>query len=206
MRKGWTMMKRMFPALALALALLAAWSPASAATARWQVKPGDGTRVEFVSKAPLETFTGRTRQVSGACTCDIARLSGDVALEVAVDMASLDTGLSKRNQHMRDNHLETGRFPQAWLRGGAVRPKAASDLPVGGAVAVEFTGELDLHGVRRPVVVPMTLSRPTADTIVATAEFPVRLADYGIARPQMLLMKLAEEQVVHVTITLERTP
>lgn len=200
------MMKRMFLAMSVALAVLAVWAPTQAATARWQVKPGDGTRVEFVSKAPLETFTGRTKLVSGACTCDIARLVGDITLEVAVDMASFDTGLSKRNQHMRENHLHTDRFPQAWLRGGVLKAMAVSDLPVGGAVSVEFSGELDLHGVRRPVVVPLELSRPTEGTIVVRGEFPVRLADYGIPRPQMLLMKLAEEQRVRVSLTLERTP
>lgn len=200
------MMKRTFLAMSVALAALAVWAPAQAATARWQVKSGDGTRVEFVSKAPMETFTGRTKLVSGACTCDIGRLVGDITLEVAVDMASFDTGLSKRNQHMRENHLHTDRFPQAWLRGGVLKAIAAADLPVGGAVSVEFSGELDLHGVRRPVVVPLELSRPTSDTITVRGEFPVRLADHGIPRPQMLLMKLAEEQRVRVALTLERTP
>lgn len=200
------MMKRTFLAMSVALAVLAVWAPTQAATARWQVKPGDGTRVEFVSKAPMETFTGRTKQVGGACTCDIARLSGDITLELAVDMATFDTGLSKRNQHMRENHLHTDRFPKAWLRGGVLKANAASDLPVGGAVSVEFSGELELHGIRRPVVVPLELSRPTEGTITVRGEFPILLADYGIPRPQMLLMKLAEEQRVRVSITLERTP
>lgn len=200
------MMKRMFLAISVALAVLAVWAPTQAATARWQVKAGEATRVEFVSKAPMETFTGRTTQVSGACTCDIGKLVGDITLEVAVDMASFDTGLSKRNQHMRENHLHTDRFPKAWLRGGVLKANGAPDLPVGGAVSVEFSGELDLHGVRRPVVVPLELARPTADTITVRGEFPVRLAEYGIPRPQMLLMKLAEEQRVRVAITLERIP
>ena len=200
------MTKRMFLALATTLAALAVWAPSQAATARWQVRPGEGTRVEFVSKAPLETFTGKTSQVSGACTCDLGKLAGDVTLAVAVDMATLDTGLSKRNQHMRENHLHTDRYPQAWLRGGVLKAVGATALPVGGAVSVEFSGELDLHGVRRPVVVPLQLTRPTETSLVVRGEFPVRLADFGIPRPQVLLMKLAEEQRVRVSITLERTP
>ncbi len=200
------MTKRMFLALATTLAALAVWAPSQAATARWQVRPGEGTRVEFVSKAPLETFTGKTSQVSGACTCDLGKLAGEVTLAVAVDMATLDTGLSKRNQHMRENHLHTDRYPQAWLRGGVLKAVGATALPVGGAVSVEFSGELDLHGVRRPVVVPLQLTRPTETSLVVRGEFPVRLADFGIPRPQVLLMKLAEEQRVRVSITLERTP
>ena len=161
--------------------------------------------VEFVSKAPLETFTGRTKQVSGGCTFDPDQLEGDVVLEVAVEMASFDTGLGKRNQHMRENHLHTDRFPRSWLRGGTVKATPASSLPVGGTVSVEFVGELELHGVRRPVVCTIILRRPTADALTATAEFPVKLADHDIARPQMLLLKLAEEQKVRVALALRRT-
>ena len=200
------MMRRTLAAMSLLLVAWVATSPAVAASSRWQVKPGDGSRVEFVSKAPLESFTGRTRQVSGECTFDSDHLAGDVALSVTVDMASFDTGLSKRNQHMRENHLQTDRFPQAFLRGGTIKAAAASALAVGGSVGVEFSGELDLHGVRRPVVVHLELSRSTADVLSVKAEFPVRLSDYDIERPRMLVMKLADEQQVRVDLTLERIP
>lgn len=193
----------------LALAALAALgalstTAASAATARWEIVPGDGSRVQFTSKAPLETFHGRTKQVGGGCSIDVDSLAGDVELEVAVEMASFDTGLGKRNQHMRENHLHTDRFPRSWLRGGTIRSSTAPGLPVGGTVSVEFVGELELHGIRRPVVFNIRLSRPSADTIEATAEFPVRLADHEITRPQVLMLKLADEQRVRVDLVLER--
>ena len=129
-------MAAVLPALAWALALLAAARPAAAEASRWEIVPGDGSRVEFESKAALESFTGRTKQVSGGCTFDPDQLAGEVELEVVVDMASFDTGLRKRNQHMRDNHLETDRFPRSWLRGGTITASTASSLPVGGAVSV----------------------------------------------------------------------
>ena len=179
---------------------------AGAETGRWEIVPGDGTQVTFVSKAPLESFTGRTKQVGGWVTFDPDQLAGPVTLEVAVDMASFDTGLKKRNQHMRENHLHTDRFPQSWLRGGTVEKVSASSLPVGGTVSFGFMGELELHGIRRPVVCTITLSRPTADTMTVTSEFPVKLADFGIERPKMLMMKLADEQQVRVGLQLERKP
>lgn len=199
-------MRRLLTIVVVLLGLAGARQPAAAAEGRWEIVPGDGTRVEFVSKAPLETFTGRTKQVSGACTFDPDQLAGDVVLEVAVEMASFDTGLGKRNQHMRDNHLQTDRFPRSWLRGGTIQASSASSLPVGGAVSVDFVGELELHGVRRPVVCTIELSRPTADRLVASAEFPVKLADHDIKRPQVLMLKLADEQRVRVDLVLGRKP
>lgn len=199
-------MRRLLLILVLLLGLGGAWRPASAAPARWEIVPGDGSRVQFTSKAPLETFHGRTKQVGGGCTFDVEALAGDVELEVAVEMASFDTGLGKRNQHMRDNHLHTDRFPRSWLRGGTIKASSASSLPVGGAVSVDFVGELELHGVRRPVVCTINLSRPAADRIEATAEFPVKLADHDITRPQVLMLKLADEQRVRVDLVLGRKP
>ncbi|MBK9304990.1 MAG: YceI family protein [bacterium] len=37
-----------------------------------------------------------------------------------VDLAALDTGIGLRNRHMRENHLETDRFPQAVFRGARI--------------------------------------------------------------------------------------
>jgi polyisoprenoid-binding protein YceI len=199
-------MRRHLSMIAMLAVLVTMARPVAAEVTRWEIVPGDGSRVEFESKAPLESFTGRTKQVSGGCAFDTDRLVGEVTLEVKVEMASFDTGLGKRNQHMRDKHLETDRFPRSWLRGGTIKASSAARLPVGGAVSVEFVGELELHGVRRPVVCTIKLLRPTADALAATAEFPVKLADYGIKRPQVLMMKLADEQHVRVDLVLGRNP
>jgi polyisoprenoid-binding protein YceI len=192
--------------LTILLPLITAFlfAQAGAETARWEIVPGDGTQVEFISKAPLESFTGRTKQVTGWVTFDPDQLAGTVTLEVAVDMASFDTGLKKRNQHMRENHLHTDRFPQSWLRGGTLEKVSASNLPVGGTVSFGFLGELELHGVRRPVACTITLSRPTVDTLAVTSEFRVKLSDHEIERPKMLVMKLADEQRVRVSLAMRR--
>lgn len=197
-------MRRLLSVIAIVLGVAGGWASAGAATARWEIVPGDDSRVEFVSKAPIETFTGRTKQVSGSCTFDAEELDGEVQLEVAVEMASFDTGLAMRNRHMRENHLETDSFPKSWLRGGTVKATPASSLPVGGTVSVEFVGELELHGVRRPVACTIVLERPEADRVTARAEFTVKLADYEIPRPKMLMLKLADEQLVRVALTLRR--
>ena len=198
-------MRRLMLILVVLLGVWGDWTPAAAATGRWDIVPGDGSTVEFVSSAKLESITGRTKQVSGGCAFDVEDLEGDVVLEVMVEMASFDTGLGLRNRHMRENHLETDRFPRSWLRGGTVTAPSASSLPVGGTVSLGFVGELELHGVRRPVVCTIVLTRHEAGRLTATAEFPVKLADYDIARPKMLMLKLADEQHVRVALTLRRS-
>ncbi|MBM4116436.1 YceI family protein [bacterium] len=74
--------------LALSL-LLAAARAADAAPALYRILPGaESNLVSFVSKAPLETVEGKTRQVSGEVTVDPADLAAGCRVEVRVDLAS----------------------------------------------------------------------------------------------------------------------
>ena len=64
-------------------------------------------------------------------------------------MASLDTGLSKRNQHMRVNHLETKNYPKAIFDGAAVLGPAGARLAPGQTTTMDVEGTFTLHGVSR---------------------------------------------------------
>jgi len=184
---------------ACALALLLA---APAVAERWEIAEDGGSEIVFTSKAPLESFKGRTKQVSGWVDFDPGDLAGPLSFEVAVDMASFDTGKKKRNQHMRDNHLETEAYPTAWFRGGSVAGANPVSLAVGGQSHVLLSGSLDLHGVHRDVSCEAVLSRTADGTVVIAAAFEVKLSDHDIPRPKFLVMKLADEQQVEVTIAL----
>ena len=97
-----------FPMMCLA-ALVVCAAPARAAT--YVVKPGSGTQVVFTAKATTETFEGRTDRMEGRLDVDPASVGDSVTVHLEVDLASLDTGSKMRNKHMRENHLETAKFP-----------------------------------------------------------------------------------------------
>jgi polyisoprenoid-binding protein YceI len=180
-------------AAALAMVLLATGS-AAAATAHYEIL--EGSEISFESKAPLETFHGRTQEVRGWFEADLNDPVGTVQLEVTVDLASFDTGNKKRNGHMRENHFETEQFPEAWFRGGEVTDARAEE----GVTILTLSGELDLHGVRQPVTCDITLEYRTDGTLAMTTEFPVKLSDHAIKRPRFLVMKLADEQKVRIRL------
>jgi len=194
---------------ALVVAAAPAIDPARAGVMTYVIVPGETQTVGFESKAPLETFEGRTHVVTGHVALDPESVGDTVDLEVHVDMASLDTGLSMRNRHMRENHLHTDRFPFATFRGGAVTEGADARLADGEKHVVTVTGELDLHGVKREVAVPLELrlerteSEPDGQVRI-TATFPVALADHDIPRPRFLFAKLGEVQRVFVDLVAGR--
>ncbi|MCA9752224.1 MAG: YceI family protein [Gemmatimonadetes bacterium] len=175
-------------------------APAAAAGERtWNVVGGaEPTEVVFHSKAPMESFEGKTREVAGTVTLDPDDVAA-VAIDVTVDMVSLDTGIGLRNQHMRENHLETDEFPVATFTGGEIA-QGGGPLAAGSPLELSLTGDLTIHGVTQQITVPITLALDADGALRLSAEFPVELADYEISRPGFLVMKLGETQRVEVTL------
>jgi len=190
-------MRRLACLLALALA-------ASAARAeRFVVAPGDEQNVKFESKAPVETFGGKTKQVEGAIDLDPAQLGDSLAAEIRVDLRALDTGIALRNRHMCENHLECAKYPTATFTGGRIAKASATALAPGHQVTFDLVGTLDLHGVRKPMTVPVEVMLEEASgarLLRVATRFQVKLRDHGIARPKMLVMKLDEVQRLDIAL------
>jgi len=192
-------MWRLFALVILAL------SPLRAAYAEtFQIEPKEeGTLVKFRSEAPIESFEGKTKEVKGHITVDLSDLSDSADVYVEVPLATLDTGIGLRNKHMRENHLETEKYPDAVFEGSRVVDPPSGGLEPDSTYRFEMQGDFSLHGVTREITVPIeaTYSRGDGTEILRIeTEFDVRLADYDISRPSFLFMQLDEVQ--HVTVNL----
>ncbi len=177
--------------VALATGSLASWS-ASAQSAAWRITSG-----ELVVLCPLTvggSFEAKTSSVSGQLAVDPAqpsRLTG----EIAVDLKTLDTGISLRNTHMRDHYLEVASgegFERAVLSEIVLKGDAAT---VTGATT--FTGTLLVHGTKKPVSGQARITRAGADVRV-DASFPVNLPDFGIPEPRYLGVGVKDQVQVKV--------
>ncbi len=158
--------------------------------------------ISFTSKAPLEEVVGRTNSATGFIILPNAASQG--SSEIHVDLASLTTGLSLRDRHMRENHLETDQFPEA------VFTLTSLELPggvltQGKKTSVKVYGTMFLHGVAKEMN-PITWLTLTGDDLVIESKFSVSLQDYNITRPEFLIMKLADDQRIDVKLTARRTP
>ncbi len=172
-----------------------------AAADDYVVVPGKPNLVRFESHAPLETFDGKTSQVKGTLALSPGALGDSMQVRLEVDLASLDTGIEIRNKHMRENHLETAKHPQAVFRGGTVRKLSAPNVEPGAKVTFEIAGVLDLHGVEKPLVAAVEMTVASGEhgpELHVITRFDVKLSDFGIPRPKFLVMKLDEVQKVTV--------
>ena len=123
-----------------------------------------------------------------------------------VDLASLDTGIGKRNQHMRDNHLETDKYPKATFVGATVLEPKGTTLAPGKPVAFECEGDFTLHGVTKRLRASVEVTLRDERTLAFKTSFKVPLADYKIDRPKFLFLKLGEVQDVTVEGVAIATP
>lgn len=65
------------------------------------------------SRTQLDSFASRTQKVTGRIQVNPADLDQQPSGHIEVDLGSLDTGIERRNRHMRDNVLETAKYPTA---------------------------------------------------------------------------------------------
>lgn len=195
--------------------LLAAGSllPSHAQAQLYRVDLARENRVRFLSDAPLEDFEGVTHRIDGFVRLQGEGLGGAADLAASefhfeVDLASLDTGIGLRNRHMRDNYLETKRFPFAAFTGRieALEPAAP------GGFRVVAVGGLAIHGVERSRQIECrvdpagTASATESEDLRVRCSFPVALPDHQIPIPRLMFMRIDEvmELEVDFYLTLPR--
>jgi len=180
--------------VSIAILVTATWVHA----AEFVVKAGAPNSVVFVSKATTETFQGKTDRLDGRIVVDPASVVDSVVVHFEVDLASLDTGIGKRNTDMREKYLETKKYPKAVFAGASVLGPEGATLATGQTVTFECEGDFTLHGVTKRLHVTVDVTPRDEKTLAFKASFKVPLADYNIVRPKFLFLKLGEVQDVTV--------
>ncbi|HWO58099.1 MAG TPA: YceI family protein [bacterium] len=183
--------------LLTAVAVLGVWAAGSATQAApYVLDPAAKNRVEFHSKATLESFSGKAKTFTAEFEVDPAQLRRTRG-KVTVDLRTLDTGIDLRNKHMRENHLHTDSFPNAVYAIDSVA--TAAD----GATVTTVYGRMTIHGQTRAMTVPASVAETGDGTgYRLQSEFPLKITDFGIPRPEFLFLKLAEEVRIVVDLVI----
>jgi polyisoprenoid-binding protein YceI len=115
-----------------------------------------------------------------------------VSGSLAVDLASLETGIALRDRHLKEEYLQVERYPQARLTLSRLDVTLVPDGDSFGGVAVPFEGTLLLHGVEKPVSGVAKVSRRDSQ-ITVSAQFSINLGDFGVAVPKYMGITVAEK-------------
>lgn len=162
-----------------------------------QVFHTDNGKVVFLSKAPLSTFEGKSEKLKGLI--DLEKNLVDFYL----DLNTLQTGINLRDKHMRDNYLETKKYPFAEFTGKIVTPEPSTLFSSGETTEVTAQGIFKLHGVEKNMEVKGILRRE-GEQLLLTASFSVLLSDFNIEKPSLVVYELADEQKVTIDVVLSK--
>ncbi|MBK7092688.1 MAG: YceI family protein [bacterium] len=196
------MKNRCINAILVALAIVVSASIQASAADFYVSGAPETDNVTFASDAKLEFIEGTTNAIVGVVSFDPANTTSPASGRIRVDAASLKTGIELRDEHMRERHLHTAQFPHIEFV-----LKSVSGLPAQLSPATEtnlsISGDFSVHGKTLPITAPASVELlPPSDTlnqaILVTATFEIKLDDYGIPRPKMLLLKLAETIKIRV--------
>lgn len=125
----------------------------------------------------MSVWRGKFNSSSGKFVLDREAKTGSV--EVTIDMASVDFGLDKMNEHARSPDMfDVAKYPTATYKGTI--SKWEGDAPA------EVAGELTLHGVTKPVTLKINSFRCMPHPMLkkefcgADAEARFNRGDFGV--------------------------
>jgi polyisoprenoid-binding protein YceI len=180
------------------LTAIAALSLLLAAGAERQVlaiEPG-ASPVRFQLNHKLHQVNGVSRGAEGKA---ILEPDGQVRTMVRIPVQSFDSGDANRDSHMLEA-LQAGRHPFVIFKGVGALPHR----PAGSPAELQLRGELEFHGVRRPVEVPVTVELGADGSARVRGRLPVSLEAHGLERPSLLTVKVDDDCAIDFDLRLGR--
>lgn len=144
------------------------------------------TFVKFYSYTPLEKIEAVNN--TGACVLDIA--TGNVELSVLNTAFNFKKALMQ--QHFNENYMESEKFPKAKFK-GKMDDLTSVNFTKAGTYKVTVSGELNMHGTSKKIIVPATFTIDANGKIIGETKFNIKPEDYNIQIPNLVKDNIAKE-------------
>lgn len=175
------------------LSLLLAQAP----QARTFAIDADQSRVAFHLDHALHKVDGRAKALEAKAQLSAA---GDLRTMARAQVALLDTGDGNRDANLRAV-MEADRFPYVVLK-GTTRLTPPASYPA--TVPITLDAEMDVHGVKRAMRIPLEVSFTDASTARIHGAFDVSLDAHKVERPSLLFKKVDDACKVTVDLVLRQ--
>ncbi|RLT37763.1 MAG: YceI family protein [Chloroflexi bacterium] len=131
--------------------------------------------------AGQKVTVGSTQEVAGSLALDLGADQPLGANRFTVNLPSLSSDQSLRDGWIRDNALESNKYPEAVFVASSIN--GAPDAYTEGAeVQFQLVGELTVRSISLPVTFDVTATL-SGDTIRGVAEAQVKMSDFGVTPP-----------------------
>jgi polyisoprenoid-binding protein YceI len=165
--------------------MIALFVAAAVAQGSYAVDPAVST-LRYVVTHKLHEVDATSKEVEGRA---VVRPDGSAITEVRAQVASFRSGDGNRDEHMLEV-MNPGSFPYVVFK-GLTRAETGN---------VQMQGQVELHGVKKPYTVPLTVEAQPDGSLHVKGSFNVSLDGHGIDRPSLLFVKI--EDACHIDVDL----
>lgn len=146
--------------------------------------------VGFYSKTPLEDIQAENNQVYAVLDPESHQIAFALLMKGFIFPREL------MQEHFNENYVESDKYPKATFSGTC---SGDMDLDKVGIYQVVINGNMNLHGVTRPIETTAQLEVKN-DQILGTAIFRITPENFQISIPGILREKIAREIQVKVQV------
>ena len=164
---------------------------AVSAQEKFLTKTGD---IVFFSETIVEDIKAENNKVLSI----IDTSNGDMGISMLMDQFEFPKKLMQ--EHFNENYIESEKYPKSTFKGTITD---FLKIPENVATKTQVKGTMTIHGVSREVVIPSTITKKEGE-IVMDGKFIIKLEDYKIKIPKIVIKNIAEE--IEVTYKLNHLP
>jgi polyisoprenoid-binding protein YceI len=161
-------------------------------------------QAQFISDAPFEKINGLVSGLDATVMINPSDVTQKSIGKVKVAIKEIKTGIDLRDEHLRSEMwLNASKYPYAEFQLTGIKNPSSKSLNDGQKVKATLVGKFSVHGVTKEVEVPATLTyfkesertkaKVPGNLLVANADFNIKLSDYGVKIPDMVVGKVNDE-------------
>jgi polyisoprenoid-binding protein YceI len=145
---------------------------------------------------------GKTSSISGAVVLNADGTIDSSNSKITVNLSTLQTDSSMRDNFVRQNILQTGQYPNAIFVPTQVSGLPAS-LPQSGSLTFKVTGDLTIRNVTKSVTWDVT-GTVTNGVATGTATVSFTFEDFNLNQPQVpVVLSVVDKITLTVNVTLQ---
>jgi polyisoprenoid-binding protein YceI len=161
----------------------------------FKIDPAHST-IAFKVRHMLGTAKGKFSKFSGTIVVDREHPEQS-SVTVKIAAASIDTGIAKRDDHLRSELFDVAKYPEITFKSRRVKQA--------GANSGQIVGDLTMHGVTREITLNVQLVS-NADTRWQVATAPLRRSEFGLvfSKSAETVSMIADDVAVEIEIETQR--
>lgn len=151
------------------------------------------SQLSYFMVHPTHSWEGINKII--VCNISIDDETGQInQVGVAANVANFDTENSSRDSHAMEV-LEVLKFPRVTFLSTSIKEIDSK---------LEITGNLTFHGVKKEISFEANREN-TKEEIIITGSLPVKLTDYNIERPSLLMVPVEDEMKISFNIVFQNS-